>query len=64
MSPANICRIQARAALYLSDEVAAVAGMSLDQFKQFSLGRQFTATDQQLRALARRMGLKLQGAQQ
>ncbi|MGM4958195.1 hypothetical protein ACT4MK_19355 [Bradyrhizobium barranii] len=64
MSPAEIRRIQARAALYLSDEVAAVAGMSLDQFKQFSLGRQFAVTDQQLIALARRMGLKLQGAQQ
>jgi hypothetical protein len=64
MTPADIKRLQKRASLYLSDEVAAVAGLDLDQLKQFSLGKIYALSDRQLTALARRMGLKLQGAQQ
>ncbi|WLB64664.1 hypothetical protein QIH96_05310 [Bradyrhizobium japonicum] len=64
MTSADIKRIRNRALLYLSQEVASVAGLSLADFQQFALGKSYDISDQQLAALARRMGLKLQGAPQ
>jgi regulator of sirC expression with transglutaminase-like and TPR domain len=56
MPPADIKKIRDRAALYLSDEVAASAGMSLTDLKQF-VAHTYWPTDQQLAQLARRMKL-------
>ena len=49
-------QVRDRAWMYLSPEVAACAGMTLDQLKQFIAGTYFP-TDAQLQALARRMRL-------
>jgi hypothetical protein len=52
----NIKRIRDRTAHYLSDEVAASAGMSLAELQQFVAGN-FHPNREQIEALARRLEL-------
>lgn len=56
MSNVNVQRVRDRAWGYLSPEVAASAGMSLQQLQRF-IGGSFTPSQQQLELLAKRMGV-------
>jgi len=53
----DLKRIRDRAVFYLSDEVAACAGMTLSELQQFAIGH-YWPDEVQLRALARRMSLE------
>ena len=53
----DVLSIRKRAWHYLSPEVAACAGLSLAQLQQFVAGT-VTLTDDQLRDLATRMGIR------
>jgi hypothetical protein len=50
-------KLRDRAWLYLSDEVAACAGMSLTNLQQFLMGR-YEPTPEQLERLARRLNIQ------
>ena len=50
----NVKSVRDRAHHYLTPDVAAVAGMTLQQFQQFVAGT-VTPTEEQLRNLARRV---------
>ena len=57
MTPGEINALRRRAAFYLSDEVAAVAGLTREQLQQFVAGMVWLS-DRDLIALARRMGVR------
>jgi hypothetical protein len=58
MTSEDTKKIRDRTWYYLSDEVAAVAGLSLAGLQQFVAGT-VTLDDEQLTRLARRMGMTL-----
>jgi hypothetical protein len=57
MNPREIQELRDRTMHYLSDDVAAFAGMNLDELQRFVSGT-YHPNDQQLDALAKRMHLR------